>query len=250
MGAALLIDSAKEGSQGPKDICWGGYTFLYLIKIFLMLPKIIHPTHNIRAGMFFNITMIGTSATEYLFIRTCILFLHNIAPISILYSTQLLLVQFFHLPIYLEHIPYPIQMWLTAEAIFLITIIIPLKYSLHRYTICHRPLSAECREKLFRSCIASVPNLEKYLSQWLMVSEGECIKRDNVKDFVRWAFFRPDYEHERDQQDEVEIEAYTTEIEKLIGQKLAPGRIDLKGLGQLLHETTGSHRSLLWYTVS
>ncbi|BCS23582.1 uncharacterized protein APUU_40026S [Aspergillus puulaauensis] len=192
--------------------------------------------------------MIGESTTEYLFIRICILFLHNIAPISILYSTQLLLVQFVHLPNYLEHLPYPIQIWLTTEAIFLITFIIPLKYNLHHSTICHRPLSAEGREKLFRRCIASVPNLEKYLSRWLLVSEAEYIKRDNVKDFVRWAFFRPDYKHKWDQHDEVEVEAYTTEIEKLIGQKLAPGRIDLKGLGQLLHETTGSHRSLLWYT--
>lgn len=194
--------------------------------------------------------MIGTSTTEYLFIRICILFLHNIAPISILYSTQLLLVQFFHLPIHLERIPYPIQIWLTAEAIFLVTVVMPLKYSLRHSTICHRRLSAECREKLFRSCIASVPNLEKYLRRWLMISETEYIKRDNVKDFVRWAFFKPDDEHERDQQDEVEIEAYTTEIEKLIQQRLSPGRIDMKGLGQLLHETTGSNRSLLWYTVS
>lgn len=207
-------------------------------------------THIIRAGTFFNVTMIGNSTAEYLFIRICILFLHNIAPISILYSIQLLLVQFFHLPIYLELLPYPIQIWLTTEAIFLITFIIPFKYNLHNSTICHRPLSAEGREKLFRRCIASVPNLEKYLSRWLLVSEAEYIKRDNVKDFVRWAFFRPDYKHKWNQHDEVEVEAYTTEIEKLIGQKLAPGRIDLKGLGQLLHETTGSHRSLLWYTVS
>lgn len=192
--------------------------------------------------------MTGISTAEYFFIRICILFLHNIAPISTLYSIQLLLVQFFYLPVYLERIPYPIQIWLTAEAIFLITVIVPLKYCLHRSTICHRPLSAECREELFRSCNANVPNLEKFLSRWLMISETQCIKRDNVKDFIRWAFFGPGYKQEQDQQNEREIEIYTTEIEKLIGQKLSPGRMDVKGLGQLLHETSGSHRSLLWYT--
>ena len=34
----------------------------------------------------------------------------------------------------------------------------------------------------------------------------EFLDTDNVEDFVRGAFFRPDYKHERDQQDEVEIE--------------------------------------------
>lgn len=96
----------------------------------------------------------------------------------------------------------------------------------------------------------NVPNLEKYLSRWLMVSEAECIQRDNVKDFISWAFFRPGYTREQDQQNEGEIETYTTEIEKLIGRKLSPGKMDVKGLGQLLNEAGGSHRSLLWYTVS
>jgi hypothetical protein len=193
--------------------------------------------------------MIGTSTAEYLFIRICILFLHNIAPVSILYCIQLLTAQFFHLPIHLERIPYPIHVWLMAEAVFFATVFIPLKYSLHYSPICHRSLPAECRERLFRACNANVPDLERYLSRWLMVSEGECIKRDNVKDFIRWAFFRPGYTWEEDQRNEGEVETYTAEIEKLIGRKLAPGRTDVKGLGRLLNEAGGSHRSLLWYTV-
>lgn len=191
--------------------------------------------------------MIGTSLAEYLFIRTCILFLHNIVPISTLYVIQLLIVQFFHLSTYLERIPYPIQVWLTAEAVFFTTVLIPIHYALRHSSIYHGSVSAEYREKLFRSCNRNVPNLEKYLSRWLMVSEAKCIKRDNVKDFVRWAFFSPGYTRE---QNEEEIETYTTEIEKLIGRELSPGRMDVKGLGQLLNEAGGSHRSLLWYTVS
>lgn len=82
-----------------------------------------------------------------------------------------------------------------------------------------------------------------------MVSGPEC-KRDNVKEFIRWSLFGPEYSQEQDQQNEGEIEVYTREIEKLIGGKLSPGRMDVKGLGQLLNEAGGSHRSLLWYTVS
>ncbi|CAG8117463.1 unnamed protein product [Penicillium nalgiovense] len=192
--------------------------------------------------------MIGTSAVEYLFIRVCILFLHNIAPISILYSVHFLVVQFLHLPSNLGRIPYAIQIWLTAEAVFLVAVFIPLKISLSHSPICHRSLSAERRQRLFKSCNANVPNLETYLSRWLMVSGPKCIKRDNVKDFIRWSLFGPGYSQEQDQQNEGEIEVYTREIEKLIGGKLSPGRMDVKGLGQLLNEAGGSHRSLLWYT--
>ncbi|KAJ5267896.1 hypothetical protein N7478_010704 [Penicillium angulare] len=81
-----------------------------------------------------------------------------------------------------------------------------------------------------------------------MVSDAECIKRDNVKDFIRWAFFKPEYTQGLDQQNEDELETYTAEVEQLMERKLSPGRMDVKGLGQLLNEASGSHRSLLWYT--
>jgi hypothetical protein len=160
--------------------------------------------------------MIATSIAEYLIIRICNLFLHNIALISTLYSVQLVVVQLLDLPIYLERITYPFQIWLIAEALFFITVFIPLKYALQYSPIYHRSLSAELREKLFRSCNANVPYLEKYLSQCLMASEAEHIKRDNVKDFIRWAFFKPGYTHVLDQQSEREVDNYTTELEQLM----------------------------------
>jgi hypothetical protein len=95
-----------------------------------------------------------------------------------------------------------------------------------------------------------VPNPEKYISRWLIFAEGEYIKRDKVKDFIRWVFFGPGHTRERDQRNEEEVETYTTEIEKMIGRKLSPGRMDVKSLGQILKEAGGSHRSLLWYTVN
>jgi hypothetical protein len=154
------------------------------------------------------------------------------------------------MPFGLEQTPYAIHVWLTTEAVFVATVFMPLKYALHRSPVCNRSIPAEYRERLFRACNANVPNVEKYLNRWLMVSEADCIKRDNVKDFIRWAFFEPGYTREQDRQNEEEIETYTTETEKLIGRKLSPGRLDVKGLGQLLNEAGGSHRSLLWYTVS
>lgn len=165
--------------------------------------------------------------------------LHSITPRPILSSANLSRT---------HTLPYPILAHCRGS--LLRNCLYTLKYALRQSPIYHGSISPECREKLFRNCHTNVPNPEKYISRWLMVSEGEYIKRDNVKDFIRWAFFGPGHTREQDQRNEEEIETYTTEIEKMIGRKLSPGRMDVKSLGQLLNEAGGSHRSLLWYTVS
>ncbi|KAI2673850.1 transcriptional regulator family: Fungal Specific TF [Penicillium roqueforti] len=106
--------------------------------------------------------------------------------------------------------------------------------------------SDEAARRAFLLCNNCIRRIAS--SKGLDLSEAECIKRDNVKDFIRWSLFGPDHILEQDQQHEEEIETYTVEIEKLIGRKLSPGRMDVKGLGRLLNEAGGSHRSLLWYS--
>lgn len=189
--------------------------------------------------------MIGTSRLEYLFIRACILFLHNIASVSVLFTIWLLLRPFLPQSIQCDRIFFPIQVWLVAEAIFFIGISIPLRYSLERSAIHHDPMSQEQRERLVRYCMSNLGNPEKFFSRWLMVTHKDHIKRENVKDFIRWAFFHP----EQVQELELEVEAYMRDVEKLLGKELPSGKTDAKGLGPMLHEVDAFHRSLLWYTV-
>lgn len=127
----------------PKEVCWEAIRNPTIKLIFSLYVHCIPMTCSTQ-----KVTMIGTSPAEYFFIRACILFLHNIAPISTLYRIKLLLVQFFHLPIYLKRIPYPIQFWLTAEAVFFAIVFIPLKYALRQSPIYHGSISLECRQKL------------------------------------------------------------------------------------------------------
>lgn len=190
--------------------------------------------------------MIGTSTAEYIFIRACILFLHNIAPASVLYCIQLILWPFLPVSVRCFRIPFPIEIWLVAEALFYTAVFLPLRYRLQRSAIHHEPMSKEERERLFRCCNSNVPDPESYLSRWLMVSNDAPIKRQNVKDFIRWAFFGTGPTQE---QHELELEAYTRETEKLFGKELPPGKDNVKGLGQVLNEVDALHRSLLWYTV-
>jgi hypothetical protein len=78
-----------------------------------------------------------------------------------------------------------------------------------------------------------------------MVSKVEHIKRDNIKDFIRWAFFNPKYAEEQQEQQEKEVKTYTREVEELIGRTLPPGKTEVKHLRQCLHKLNLSHQSLL-----
>lgn len=191
--------------------------------------------------------MIGTSTTEWVFICICILFLDSIAPVSVIYwFYQLLLTRFFRLP-WLDRVPRPIQLWLAAEAAFA-TFLVAVKYTFRHSISCYPSLSTECRVQLFRHCHDKVIDLDEYLRRWLLVSDTKHIKRESVKDFLRWSFFGPASTEER-KRHENEIELYTTNIETWLGRKLPPGRTGVKGLWQVLIEARGSYRSLLWYTV-
>jgi hypothetical protein len=70
--------------------------------------------------------MIGTPTAEYIFIRGCILFLHNIAPVSLLYCAVL----FYPLPMTLSvySLPVPIEAWFVAEATSYTVFFLPHKY--------------------------------------------------------------------------------------------------------------------------
>jgi hypothetical protein len=190
--------------------------------------------------------MIGTSTAEYIFIRACILVLHNIAPASVLYCVQLLLWPFLPESFRVYHVPFPLEVWLVAEAVFYTVVFLPLRYRLQRSATHHEPMSQEERERLFKCCYSNVPDLDTYLSRWLLVSDDTHVKRQNVQDFIRWAFFGGG---PLQAQHELEIENYTKETERIFGKELPPGKADVKGLGQLLNEVDALHRSLLWYTV-
>lgn len=189
--------------------------------------------------------MIGTSLLEYMFIRVCILFLHSIAPASVLFTAWLLLRPFLPQSLQCDRLPFPIEAWLVAEAVFFLGVFLPLRYSLQRSAIYHEPMSDEQRERLFRYCMSNVGDPDRFCCRWLMVRENGHIRRENVKDFIRWAFFSP----EQVQEYEPEVEAYMRHMEKMLGRELPSGKTDAEGLGPMLHEVDALHRSLLWYTV-
>ncbi|KAI9896322.1 hypothetical protein N3K66_008494 [Trichothecium roseum] len=120
------------------------------------------------------------------------------------------------------------------------------------------PATPDERRALFRRCFLHVPDLEAYLRGWFTGAppDAEGIKRDNVREFLLWAFFerREGDENEEEGGEEgediaEEMEEYLQAIEHKLGRPLAPGRGDAKSLRLTFDPVRTTYRSLLWYVV-
>ncbi|KAL5592435.1 hypothetical protein FOBRF1_013461 [Fusarium oxysporum] len=185
--------------------------------------------------------MAGTSLWDYIFIRASILLLHLIAPLSVAYSLVNLLAR---LPF---QFPRVLQAWLGLEALFYLAVYLPLNKYLQRAAKHPVPPCRADRRQLFLKCHNNIPDPAQYLRKWFRNAPVSEIKRDNVKDFFRWAFLNTgDHDSTYDE----ELEEYTQEIEKLLGKKLEPGRGNAKCLRLTLEKVEMLHRSLTWYLVA
>ncbi len=189
--------------------------------------------------------MIGTSTPEYIFIRGCIIFLHYIAPVSLLYCV-LLLYRLLPSTLCVNRAPLPIEAWLISEAVFFTVIFLPHKYHLQRPAIHPELPSRAERQELFRRCNTNVKDPEKYLRQWFLGAKKESIKRENLKEFIRWAFLNTE---EVKEEDEDEVEGYVGATEKLLERDLPSGKGRARSLRLTLDRVDFLHRSLLWYLV-
>lgn len=186
--------------------------------------------------------MIGTSIPEYIWIRTCITVLHGITPLSLLSCAYVVLTK----P-YTSVLPLAIEAWLALETSFYIFIYIPRKRRLQQAASHPELVSREERQQLFHRCAANIPDPENYLSKWFMNSPISEIKRENLEEFLRWAFLSTQVINKADDE---EIKEYVEATEKLLGRKLAPGRGSATSLRLTFDKVNMLHRSVFWYLVS
>ena len=185
--------------------------------------------------------MIGTSIYDYIFIRSCILVLHWIAPFSILYCLSSLIYPASF------HVSWVLQAWTTLETAFYLLVYYPRKIYLQRAASHPKPICRDRRRLLFQRCQESIPDPERYLMKWFMDAPASEIKWENVKDFFRWAFLNTGVPNTEDDE---ELEEFVSEMEKLLGRKIDPGRGNAECFRLTLGKVDMLHRSLIWYMVS
>ncbi|KAF2810786.1 uncharacterized protein BDZ99DRAFT_414977 [Mytilinidion resinicola] len=184
--------------------------------------------------------MIGTSTPEYVFIRASIAGLRAITPLSVLYCGFCIV----RPP--RSIVGKVLVAWAAIETAFYFLVYLPRKHILQKAADHPEPLDPEHRKVLFQRCFSTIPDAELYLSKWFLGSPLEDIKRENIKDFFRWAFLNTaDY----DPADDEELETYITGVENLLGRKIEPGRGPAKCLRLTIDEVDMMHRSFLWYCI-
>lgn len=164
-----------------------------------------------------------------------------VAPLSAAYSLASLLAP---LPFQPSRV---LKVWLALETIFYFAVFHTRKAYLQKAA--KHPLlpSRDNRRKLFWRCHTNIPDPEVYLKKWFRNASVKEIKRENVKDFFRWAFLNT---AEVDEAYDEELEEYAFQMEKLLGRRLVPGRGNARCLRLTLDKVEMLHRSLTWYLVS
>ncbi|KAI1383913.1 Alpha/Beta hydrolase protein [Hypoxylon trugodes] len=192
--------------------------------------------------------MIGTSLPEYIFIRTCIFLVQYTTPLCTA-CLALLAVSLGGLAPALSH---PLGMVLATysvlDVIYAVFIYIPHNRRLKEEARHPPPLTREERSQLFRRCFANVPDARRYLQMWFLGADESEIRRDNLRDFILWAFFDRWPGNESEDEEE-ELDGYVEAMENLLGRRLEPGRGKAEGLRLTLDEVETRYRSIAWYFV-
>jgi hypothetical protein len=171
------------------------------------------------------------------------MFLRSIAPLSITYTSLLVLGVLGSLQL---RLPFYIEYLAVAETLFYAWFYLYRKFYLQLPAV-HPPLYSErTRRELVRRCIQLMPDHNAYISKWFLGADPKDVKRENIKEFFRWAFFNsalsnPDLD--------TELEEYVCQLENAIGRKFEPGRGNVTCLRLTLDHVQILHRSLVWYFV-
>lgn len=187
--------------------------------------------------------MIGTSRLEFFFIRFCIIGLHYLAPLCLIYCA--FVIGYYGLKTaFTSPVPLLIEVIAGAESLFFLFVYIPYRHYLQREAVHPSPPTREERRELFQLCDENISDPELYLQKWFLEADPKEIKRDNVKEFMLWAFFN---RGGSPGDDDEELEEYVVATEKLLGRPIEEGRGKAQCLRLTLDQVEMLHRSLTWY---
>lgn len=188
--------------------------------------------------------LIGHSIPNYILIRCVIISIRLVAPVSVAYCLYLLL----FLPADKPRLPLPLEIYLAAEATFLLLAYLPLRLWLQGAAPHPPPPCRADREVLFRKCLDSVDDVDGYLSGWFLNSPLVDIKRENVKEFYAWSFLSKSY-FDVSAEEMAELDRYADQLDQQLRVKLEPGRGKATSLRTTLDDALMQHRPLMWYLV-
>ncbi|KAI0423542.1 hypothetical protein F5Y09DRAFT_220125 [Xylaria sp. FL1042] len=190
--------------------------------------------------------MIGTSIPEYVLIRISIFLLQYTTPICLVYLLTLITLKGAEAALSWSGkaaIGYAI-----IDALYAFFIYYPYNRRLKQAAE-HPPLLPRAeRRALFMRCLDNIPDVTGYLRMWFLGADESDIRKDNVREFLSWAFFDRHPGNETATELE-ELDEYLAEVEKRISYQLEPGRGKAKSLRLTLDGVEVRYRSVVWYFI-
>ncbi|KAI1264854.1 hypothetical protein F5Y18DRAFT_436281 [Xylariaceae sp. FL1019] len=188
--------------------------------------------------------MIGTSFPEYCFIRCCIFVLQYTTPICLTYLLVSLACNGASALSYTTNkllIGYSV-----LDALYAAFIFYPYSYRLKQAAKHPPTIPYSERKAIFNRCQDNIPDFTLYLRKWFLGATIDDIGRENVRDFISWAFFDRWPEQQTSAENE-ETDKYIDEIEQRIEHSLKPGRGNANSLRLTFEDVGVRYRSVVWY---
>ncbi|KAL8365361.1 hypothetical protein RB595_004252 [Gaeumannomyces hyphopodioides] len=220
--------------------------------------------------------MIGDSLAELVFIRISIFLLHYSIPVglALLIALQCTtgVVSWWLWPgtgpgpsSFARLLAATIAAVVVLDSAFALVVYLPYKRRAERLVASYPPaMSPLQRRKLFDTCFENIPDCETYLRGWFLGADMRDIRRDNVHEFLVWAFFDRDSSAVSatvecglllDQDEETELQGYLDEIDSRLraassdGVGLLPGHGPARSLRLSVDEVHMRFRSFIWYLI-
>ncbi|KAA8899174.1 hypothetical protein FN846DRAFT_782440 [Sphaerosporella brunnea] len=186
--------------------------------------------------------MLGTSFAELVLVRVGTIALSAITPACALCAI-LSFAGFVNFPLLLTT-----YFW--AETLFYVCWYLPWKRRLEKPAI-HPPQRPHNeRQALVNQCLSTITAPEQYLSGWFHGATVSSIHRENLAEFLSWAFLDLDQVPPRGSEEAAEVDAYVRQFEEMLGTTLRSGYNPLvKSLRLTLDPVKMMHRSLVLYGV-
>ncbi|KAF6844351.1 alpha beta hydrolase fold family [Colletotrichum musicola] len=195
--------------------------------------------------------MIGRTLHEYVFIRICIaLVRYPVIPYAAVLTACLIGAK--------HGQPQTQNRWATAARWIVGLMVVEVAYAVWIWTPYRNrlkaaakhpaPSSPDARQALFDRCMATVTDPEHYIRGWFLGADLTDIRRDNVREFLLWAFF-DQAAGDRPGPQSQEVDRYVAQIEVMLGRPFEPGRGPAKCLRLTLDDVETKYRSVWWYAI-
>ncbi|KAK5170582.1 uncharacterized protein LTR77_005170 [Saxophila tyrrhenica] len=186
--------------------------------------------------------MLNDTWTLYILLRAIILVLQWLGPACLGYTVWTISQAWPEVPTITGF-----RIWCTAEAAFFV-FFLWFRVYLQREAI-HPPLrSKKERKALFAQVRREVHDPDKFMSGWFRGAKPENIGRDDLKDFLNWAFWDGRADMSPGGADEKELEYYMSRVETMMRRPFKPGR-GSQPLCLTMDPIEMECRTLFWYSL-